>query len=155
MCIRDSYGKLPTPTDPDNALDNIISDNVTFIAQPHVHGKYGTFSLNADGSYVYNLNTGLLSVLLLTLGATLTDKFTYTVTDEHGATASNVLDIVITGGLLGSISLTTVLDGATSLLGNLLVPEFSNATFSLQSSPQGQYGTLTLKMCIRDSLHTR
>ena len=138
------YGKLPTPTDPDNTLDNIISDNVTFIPRPHVHGEYGTFSLNADGSYVYDLNTGLLSVVLLTLGAKLTDRFSYTVVDEHGASATNTIDIVITGGLLGSISLTTILDGATSLLGNLLVPEFSNATFSLQSSPNGQYGTLTL-----------
>ena len=50
----------------------------------------------------------------------------------------------ITGGLLGSISLTTVAGGATSLLGNLLVPGYSNPVFTLQSSPEGQYGTLTL-----------
>ncbi|MDD4701425.1 MAG: VCBS domain-containing protein [Desulfovibrio sp.] len=137
-------GTLPTPTDPDNSQDNITSDTLRFIPKTGESGNYGWFSLNADGSYSYTLNTGLLPVVFLVLGATLTDTFTYTVTDEHGATATNSLTMNISGGLLGSISLTAVVGDATNLLGNLLVPGFANPVFTLESSAEGEYGTLTL-----------
>ncbi len=141
----DKYtGKLPTPTDPDNTLDNITSDTLSFVPKTNESGNYGWLTVNADGSYIYTPNTGLLSVLFMTLGVTLKDTFTYTVTDEHGATASNTLTMSISGGLLGSISLTTIVGGTTGLLGNLLVPGYANATFTLESSAEGKYGTLTL-----------
>ena len=85
-------GHLVTPTDPD------LSDIVTFIPKTNELGSYGRLTLNADGSYVYTLNTGLLAVINLLLNQHLTEKFTYTVTDGHGGTASNTLTITISGG---------------------------------------------------------
>ena len=60
-------------------------------------GTYGTFTLNADGSYTYILNNSLPAVQSLGAWETLTDTFTYSVTDNHGAIGSNTLTVTIHG----------------------------------------------------------
>ena len=84
-------GNLPTPTDVN------ANDVVLFVPQADAQGQYGSFTLQADGSYTYTLNNALDAVQQLGVGAHLTETFTYTVTDQHGATASNTITITING----------------------------------------------------------
>ncbi|TVV72437.1 beta strand repeat-containing protein [Sphingomonas solaris] len=60
-------------------------------------GAHGTLTLAADGSYTYALNNADPAVATLRPGATLVDRFTYTVTDGDGDTASTTLTITIDG----------------------------------------------------------
>jgi VCBS repeat-containing protein len=57
---------------------------------------YGTLTLNADGSYSYVLNNSLAAVQALDDGETLTDTYTYTVTDGT-TTDTATLTITIFG----------------------------------------------------------
>lgn len=60
-------------------------------------GSYGTLVLNASGGYTYTLNNGLAAVQHLDDGQTLTDSFTYTITDSDGDSTTAVLRITIQG----------------------------------------------------------
>ena len=59
--------------------------------------SYGSITKNADGSYSYTLNSGLVAVQQLAVGDTLTETFTYTITDKDGDSSSEALTITITG----------------------------------------------------------
>ena len=138
-------GHLVTPTDPD------LSDIVTFIPKTNELGSYGRLTLNADGSYVYTLNTGLLAVINLLLNQHLTEKFTYTVTDGHGGTASNTLTITISGGG-GSLSVEAAVNviAEDSINVSGLLPSPTNTglldviSYLPQTATVGLYGTLTV-----------
>jgi len=58
---------------------------------------YGTLTLNADGSYTYVLNNQAQPVQGLAAGETLTEVFTYKITDGDGDTATATLTITING----------------------------------------------------------
>ena len=60
-------------------------------------GAYGTLTLGADGSYSYVLNNGAQPVQGLSAGQTLTEIFTYTITDGDGDTSTAALTITING----------------------------------------------------------
>jgi VCBS repeat-containing protein len=60
-------------------------------------GAYGSLTLNADGSYSYMLNNSAQPVQGLAAGETLTEVFTYTITDGDGDTSSATLMITING----------------------------------------------------------
>ncbi len=62
-----------------------------------ISGDYGTVTVNSDGSYTYSLDNTNGSVQALAIGETLTDTFTYTITDSQGATRSTTLTITING----------------------------------------------------------
>ncbi|EGW52440.1 hypothetical protein HMPREF1022_00567, partial [Desulfovibrio sp. 6_1_46AFAA] len=138
-------GHLVTPTDPD------ISDTVTFIPKTNELGSYGRLTLNADGSYVYTLNTGLLAVINLLLNQHLTETFTYTATDGHGGTASNTLTITISGGG-GSLSVEAAVNviAEDSINVSGLLPSPTNTglldviSYLPQTATVGLYGTLTV-----------
>ncbi|WP_150116067.1 VCBS domain-containing protein [Desulfovibrio fairfieldensis] len=149
-------GRLVTPTDPDNDLDHIVSDTLTFTPKGNELGSYGRLTLNADGTYVYTLNTGLLAVVGLLLNQKLTDTFTYTVTDGHGGTASNTLTITIKGGLGSLLSLNAVTDGLVDTVSNVVgavtapLNAVGNVVYSLVDNAGlglgvGLYGSLTLQ----------
>ncbi|MFQ9867119.1 MAG: VCBS domain-containing protein [Bilophila wadsworthia] len=84
-------GALSTPTDPDT------HDMPVFVAKTAETGLYGSLTLRADGTYTYTLNNSMNAVQGLGQGETLRDIFTYTVSDGHGGTASNVLTVIING----------------------------------------------------------
>ena len=84
-------GILHAPTDPD------AGDRPQFVMQLSTQGQYGTLFLSPAGAYTYTLNNGLPAVHALGEGDTLTDTFTYTVTDGHGGTATNTLTVTING----------------------------------------------------------
>ena len=61
-----------------------------------VAGTYGSVTINADGSYSYTLDNADADTKRWPR-ASVTDVFSYTVTDEHGATVDRDLTITITG----------------------------------------------------------
>jgi VCBS repeat-containing protein len=62
-----------------------------------VAGTYGSVTINGNGSYTYTLDNADTDTNALAQGAIVTDVFSYTVTDEHGATSIANLTITITG----------------------------------------------------------
>ena len=58
---------------------------------------YGRLTLNADGSYVYTLDNTNPLVNALNVGGTLTETFSYALTDADGDTSSATLTITIQG----------------------------------------------------------
>ncbi len=62
-----------------------------------VAGTYGSLTLDADGGYTYTLDNGNETVQSLTPGETLTDVFTYEVTDGDDSTDTATLTITING----------------------------------------------------------
>ncbi len=62
-----------------------------------ISGSYGSVVINADGSYTYTLDNTNISVQGLNTGDTLTDTFTYSITDSDGSTSFATLTITING----------------------------------------------------------
>ncbi|QKV57522.1 MAG: hypothetical protein HT580_09985 [Dechloromonas sp.] len=62
-----------------------------------VAGTYGSVSIAADGSYTYTLDNSKPMVQALARGQSVTDTFTYTITDSQGATSSTTLTITVNG----------------------------------------------------------
>jgi VCBS repeat-containing protein len=63
----------------------------------HASGSFGTLTLNADGSYSYALDNSHSAVQALAVEQTLSDVFTYTVSDGEGGSTSTTLTIIIDG----------------------------------------------------------
>ncbi|WKE65129.1 retention module-containing protein [Gallaecimonas kandeliae] len=84
----------------DSDVDNNAQLSVSAVdgsSNATIQGLYGTLTWNADGSYTYTLNNALAAVQGLSAGETLTETFTYTLTDEFGATSTATLTITING----------------------------------------------------------
>ncbi|NJM55123.1 MAG: tandem-95 repeat protein [Verrucomicrobiae bacterium] len=62
-----------------------------------VTGTYGTLTLNADGTYTYNLNNSSDAIQGLTQGETVNDIFTYQITDADGDTSTATLTVAVVG----------------------------------------------------------
>ncbi|MEZ6095181.1 MAG: cadherin-like domain-containing protein [Pirellulaceae bacterium] len=63
-----------------------------------VTGSYGSITVNSAGAYTYLVDQNNAAVqALLTAGDTLTDTFSYTVTDSGGLTSTTQIAITITG----------------------------------------------------------
>ena len=60
-------------------------------------GKYGTLTIQSDGSYTYTLDESNRAVMALEGEKTLSDVFTYTLTDKDGDRDTATLTIVING----------------------------------------------------------
>ena len=60
-------------------------------------GTYGTLTLNADGSYTYELDPNNSDLKKIPSGHSFYETFTYTITDEAGQTATAQLIIKING----------------------------------------------------------
>ena len=58
---------------------------------------HGTLALKADGSYAYTLDNANPAVNALNDGQTLTDAFTYQISDGHGGTSNAALTVTIRG----------------------------------------------------------
>ncbi|HYE34806.1 VCBS domain-containing protein, partial [Methylocaldum sp.] len=75
-----------------SAVNGIDADVGTSVA-----GSYGTITINSDGSYVYNIDPLNPAVIALGASGTLTETFSYTVSDSHGATSTTTLTVTING----------------------------------------------------------
>jgi len=59
-------------------------------------GSYGSLTVGADGAYSYSLNNTLATVQALAAGDTLTENFTYTLSDGH-STAQADITVTVSG----------------------------------------------------------
>jgi len=92
-----------------------------------VTGSYGSLTIGADGSYVYDLDDTNTTVDALATGSSLTETFTYEVTDSDGDTSTATLTITINGVTDGAPGI-TVTDNNGADSGDESVAE--NATLS-------------------------
>ena len=99
-----------------------------------VSGTYGTLTLNADGSYTYQLTPGVN----VPKDATYTETFTYTITDADGDTSEATLTINITGD--GNEPVVTV-DEPGAGDANIMVDEGALVDGSGQHTEHGASGT--------------
>jgi uncharacterized repeat protein (TIGR01451 family) len=87
-----------TDSDPDN--DPLTVTEVNGAAgnvANAVPGTYGSVTINANGSYTYTLNNSNPAVQALNVGQTLTETFTYKISDGNGGTDTATLTITING----------------------------------------------------------
>ena len=138
-------GTLPMPTDAD------VHDVVSFTPLSNAAGTYGTFSVDASGNYTYTLNNSLPAVQGLGVGESLTDTLTFTVTDNHGATASNTLTVTINGtndAPTVSAAVNSIFEDTATVSGTLPAPADPDlhdvVSFVPQTNTAGLYGTLSV-----------
>lgn len=78
--------------------DESGGDTTTAVSGPTViDGSYGTLTIHPDGSFVYNVNSRNATVQALGANDTLTDSFTYKLTDTAGLTDLAALNITVRG----------------------------------------------------------
>ena len=94
-----------------------------------VAGLYGTLTIGADGSYNYAVNNSLAAVQALRGTAnTLTDTYTYTVTDGKGGFSTTTLSITVKGANDNPIA----------------VDDYNFAKESIESTVSNQYASTDL-----------
>jgi VCBS repeat-containing protein len=96
---------LSNDTDKDSSDTKTVSKIIAGAVPPittvavntNVLGSYGTLVINPDGSYSYTVNNSNSAVNALAAGQTITDTFTYEVTDTAGGTQTTTLSITVNG----------------------------------------------------------
>ena len=86
-------GFAPTASGTLSSTD--VDAGSTFTWTGNATGGYGTFAITAGGVWTYTLDNTLANGLAQ--GATATETFTATVTDDKSATATETVTITITG----------------------------------------------------------
>jgi trimeric autotransporter adhesin len=137
---------LVNDTDPDDGQTLIVSNAGTYA------GLYGTLVVAADGSYTYELDASLPAVQALGRNATLSEQFSYEVTDDSPTpkTAQAVLRLVIQGTNDAPIvypAFGTAIEDGAAATGNLLqdasdIDAGDVLSVSSAGSFEGAYGTL-------------
>ena len=75
-----------------------LGDTTTVVTGATViAGSYGTLTINPDGSFAYDVDSTNPTVIALPAGSTLTDTFTYKITDTAGLTDLAVLNVIVRG----------------------------------------------------------
>ncbi|MCT4683415.1 MAG: VCBS domain-containing protein, partial [Roseicyclus sp.] len=67
-------------------------------ATSSVAGAYGTLTIGSDGSYSYAVDATAPDLRALPSGQSLSEVFTYTISDTSGGTSSTTLTLTINGG---------------------------------------------------------
>jgi VCBS repeat-containing protein len=96
--LTDDNGK-GLDSDPDHDVLSVskVSAGGTSSSSGSIAGSYGTLTWTSNGSYTYTVDTGNAAVAALVKSGTLTETFTYTLSDAQGATDTAALVITITG----------------------------------------------------------
>ncbi|AMC34710.1 retention module-containing protein [Janthinobacterium sp. B9-8] len=82
--------------DGDKLVVQAINNNATNVGKA-ISGQFGLLTINADGSYSYTLDNSNPRVNALNDRDTLSEKFSYTVSDGKGGTSTATLTINIQG----------------------------------------------------------
>ena len=134
-----SLDVLSTATDVD-ASDVLSVASVT-------NGTNGTVAINVDGSVSYTPNAGAYDSLAV--GETVTDSFTYTISDGHGGTVTGTATVTVTGTndaptLVGSASADMLEDAGSVTLDVLSTATDVDASdvLSVASVSDGANGTV-------------
>ncbi|MDO6823777.1 VCBS domain-containing protein [Marinobacter sp. 1_MG-2023] len=123
-----------------------------------VAGSYGSVTIGSDGSYTYTLDNTSEDVQALAVGETLTEIFSYTLSDQGSDTSTAALTITINGtndAPVATANSNLLAGGATSVSGNMLTDDngagvdsdIDGDTLSvsaIDAAGGDQYGTLTL-----------
>jgi VCBS repeat-containing protein/CshA-type fibril repeat protein len=104
-------------------------------------GSYGSLTLNPDGSYTYALDNANPAVNKLRTGQSLTDTFSYTVSDNQGGQSFTTLTITINGITDGAPTITPV-DTNGALTGEATV--FEKGLVAPTDSSQTTEGTINV-----------
>ena len=92
----DDSGTLTvTAIQPSGGSSSNVTGGTTYTNGTSVTGTYGTLVIGADGSYTYTADQSAADDL--DAGDSVTDVFTYTVTDENGATTTATITITVNG----------------------------------------------------------
>lgn len=163
--IAKEAGGVNNTTAGTNATGNVLSNDTS--VDPAVTKKvvpisnqalnYGELTLLEDGSYTYKVNNAndavnALRDVSVVPRATLTDTFTYTVTDITGQTKQATLAITIQGAndapiysgfnSLDVLASDSVVSNPVSL--KVADPDVDESKFSVPSVRAGKYGVFTL-----------
>jgi VCBS repeat-containing protein len=102
-------GLLANDSDPDGTItagtshtvssaSSAVTANTSVGANTAIVGQYGTLTLSSDGSYSYSVAQSSSAVQALrTSSNTLTDTFSYVITDAGGLSATSTLTVTIQG----------------------------------------------------------
>ncbi|CAH0993408.1 hypothetical protein SIN8267_03557 [Sinobacterium norvegicum] len=87
----------------DNTVGGILStdgndadDSPSFTAATY-NGSYGSFTISADGTWLYTLDNTRASTNQLAEGSTQKESFTVVAIDEHGKSVTHTIDIDVIG----------------------------------------------------------
>jgi VCBS repeat-containing protein len=124
---------------------DIEGDDLTFSLQGNGEGQYGDLTVNADGSYSFDIGSAAQG---LDDGESAVEVFTYEVTDGD-VVSTNTVSVTITGSNDGPVAQAETVSGSEdsgTLTGNLdaFDVDGDDLTFSLQGSGEGTYGTLSV-----------
>ncbi len=124
-----------------------IDGSAAFTVQSSAAKTYGTFSIDAAGSWSYTLDDGNAAVQALNTGGTLHDLVTVATADG----TQRVIDItingandaaVISGTVTGSV---TVASGMPTVIGSVSATDVDSATaFTTQNAVAKTYGTFSI-----------
>ncbi|MCA0973494.1 VCBS domain-containing protein [Halomonas denitrificans] len=92
----DAFGETKVVTGIRNG-DTILGSFVDVGGATDIEGEYGILTINPDGSYTYVIDDTVPAVEALASGDTLSETFTYRVTDALGLDGAAVLTITIRG----------------------------------------------------------
>jgi VCBS repeat-containing protein len=135
-----------------NDTDIDVGDTLSVATAGVLHGTYGDLTLQADGSYRYDLKNAQANVQTLHEGQQVVDSFNYTATDGL-ATSTATLNVRVTGSNDAPVAFAdtgAVLEDATvPTTGNVLANDVDldqGTVLQVASTGTwtGQYGTLTL-----------
>ncbi|WP_432698375.1 VCBS domain-containing protein [Marinobacterium sp. YM272] len=141
---------------------NTVSDTLTaqdidtghqlgWAVQGADQGIYGSLAIDpATGQWTYTLDNSRAATQGLTEGQVETERFTVVVTDEQGASATQVITVTVQGSndlpVITSTSSTTTPDDDTAISGTLSISDVDagEAHFTAQTDTDGQYGTFSI-----------
>ncbi|NMK50640.1 VCBS domain-containing protein, partial [Achromobacter sp. Bel] len=139
--VKLSVGGQLTVTDPD-------AGEAVFKPQTDAAGQHGTFSIDADGKWTYNLTNNDPAVQGLGAGKTLTETFTVTTAD--GTTGQVVVTIVGTNDipvLTGKADGSVTEDGTLVATGKLDVADVDTTdthAWTVNNGGKGTYGSFSV-----------
>ena len=132
----DDSGTLTvTAIQPSGGSSSNVTSGTTYTDGTQSTGTYGTLTIGADGSYTYTADQDAADAL--DAGDTVTDVFTYTVTDENGETTTATITITVNG-----VNDTPVAQNDVGVIvedGTLTVANGSNANVTDTYDATGEY----------------
>ncbi|MDP0561070.1 MAG: VCBS domain-containing protein [Candidatus Endonucleobacter sp. (ex Gigantidas childressi)] len=131
----------PTATSGNVLTNDEANSTVTTLGD--IKGQYGTYHMQANGDYTYELNNKNPAVQALAVGATLPDPISYTMTDAAGNTASAQLTTTITGTNDAPVLTVGQTTNITGTLTGVDIDTGDILTFAVVHGA-GSYGTLTV-----------
>ena len=131
----DSATLTVTAIQPSGGSSSNVTSGTTYTNGTSVTGTYGTLVIGADGSYTYTADQSAADDL--DAGDSVTDVFTYTVTDENGETTTATITITVNG-----VNDTPVAQNDVGVIvedGTLTVANGSNANVTGTYDATGEY----------------